>query len=64
MIVGDWIRITASLSPDTPVIFYNSSAKPLENDAYCEGSAVYPSRLWDAKVGWIPCVTVELGEEC
>lgn len=63
MIVQDWIEITATLSPDTPVIFYNSAEKPLESEAYCEGRAVTPSRLWDARAGWLPCVTVDLGEE-
>ena len=64
MNVGDWNEITASLSPDTPVIFYNFAEKPLPPDAYCEGVAVRPSRLWDACEGWHPCVTVDLGEEC
>ncbi len=64
MIVGDWIRITASLSPETPVIFYNSSEKPLNSEGYCEGVGIAPSRLWDARCGWIPCVMVMLGEEC
>lgn len=64
MIVGDWAKITASLTPETPVIFYNSCEKPLESDRYCEGAAVKPSRLWDAKTGWVPCVLVVLGEEC
>lgn len=64
MTIEDWNRITASLSPETPVIFYNSAEEPLPPDAYCEGAALHLSRLWDARVGWMPCVTVDLGEEC
>ncbi len=64
MTVGDWNRITASLSPDIPVIFYNAAEKPLPADTYCEGAALCLSQLWDARLGWCPCVTVDLGEEC
>lgn len=60
MVVGDWNNITASLSPDTPVIFYNSAEEPLPSDSYCEGLSVVPSRLWSGREGWIPCVMVEL----
>lgn len=62
MVVGDINKITASLSPDTPVIFYNSAAEPLSEDAYCDGVAVYPSRMWIGREGWTPCLTVELGQ--
>ena len=64
MNVADWQKITDSLSPDTPVIFYNASETPLHSDRYCEGLSVSVSRLWDAREGWLPCLLVELGEEC
>lgn len=64
MVVSDLNRITASLSPDTPVIFYNSAENCLPPDAYCEGVAVRLSTLWNAHEGWLACVTVDLGEEC
>ena len=64
MIASDLNRITASLSPDTPVIFYNSTENSLPSDAYCEGVAVRVSRMWSPREGWRPCVTVDLGEEC
>ena len=64
MVVKDLNQITACLSPDTPVIFYNSARESLASDAYCEGVAVRLSRLWNAREGWLPCVTVDLGEEC
>ena len=62
MVVGDIQKITASLSPDTPVIFYNSCTEPLSEDTYCDGVAVYSSRMWDGPNGWTPCLTVELGQ--
>ncbi len=64
MIVQDLNRITASLSPETPVIFYNSAENCLPAGTYCDGVAVRLSRLWTAREGWVPCVTVDLGEEC
>ena len=64
MVVNDLNQITASLSPDTPVIFYNSAANCLPSDTYCEGVAVRLSQLWSAREGWLPCVMVDLGEEC
>lgn len=64
MVVSDLNRITDTLSPDTPVIFYNSSADSLSPDTYCDGVAIRLSELWSAREGWRPCVTVDLGEEC
>lgn len=62
MIVGDIKKITATLSPDLPVIFYNSTAEPLASDAYCDGATIKTSQMWVGREGWVPCVVVELGQ--
>ena len=63
MTVDDWKRITESLSPDIPVIFYNPNNRPLAAESYCDGGSVSISKLWDCRKGWLPCVLVELGKE-
>ncbi len=63
MVVGDWQTITATQSPDTPVIFYVAADHPLEEGTYCDGASVAPSRMWTPQDGWLPCVTVTLVEE-
>ncbi len=63
MSVGDCMRIMATLSPEMPVIFYNSSEEPLKGEDYCEGVNIALSRLWDARLGWIPCVMITIGAE-
>ncbi len=60
MVLEDWSEVTAALPPDTPVVFYNASTRPLEPEGYGDGTAVFPSRMWTARDGWVPCVTVEL----
>ncbi len=62
MVLEEWSEITNGLPPDTPVVFYNASTKPLEPDEYGDGTAVFPSQLWTPHDGWVPCVTVELYE--
>ncbi len=63
MVLGDWQQIVSTLSPETPVIFYVAQADGLAPDRYCCGRAVLPSRMWTARDGWVPCVTVDVGEE-
>ena len=62
MIVGDIHKITSAISPDTPVIFYNSNASPLPSDNYCDGLSIRASQMWVGREGWVPCVLVELGQ--
>ncbi len=61
MVLGDWQEIVATLSPDTPVIFYRADAETMPEDSYCDGLRVAPSSMWSSREGWQPCVTVDLG---
>ncbi len=62
MILDDFTQVTDGLPPDTPVVFCNATRQPLDPDEYCDGVAVFPSKIWSYPEGWVPCVTVELGD--
>ena len=62
MVLGEWQGLVQRLDAQTPVIFRLQGDQPLSPDGYCEGLSVTPSRMWDRKQGWQPCLLVELGD--
>ena len=62
LVLGDWQRLAQEMPPDTPVIFRYDGKQPMENEDYCDGLTVAPSRMWEGRAGWRDCILVELGE--
>lgn len=58
----DWQAIQEKMESDTIVLFTLAGDKPLRPGDYCEGVSISPSRVWDGRQGWQPCILVELGE--
>ncbi|MBQ9860599.1 MAG: hypothetical protein IJO76_08020 [Clostridia bacterium] len=62
MVLRDWRAVLQEMPADTPVIFCVTAENAPHFGDYCVGRRVFPSRMWEGKEGWKPCVLVELGE--
>ena len=62
LLLGEWQRLAQEMPPDTPVIFRYDGKQPMENEDYCDGLTVAPSRMWEGRAGWRDCILVVLGE--
>ena len=62
MTLGDWQRLAQEMPPDTPVIFRYDGQQTMRNEDYCDGLRAVPSRMWEGRSGWRPCILVKLGE--
>ncbi len=64
MVLADWQRLSdrnREISPAWPVFFHVAGERPLQPDDYCEGISMGVDSYWDSQKGWLPCITVELG---
>ncbi len=62
MVLGDLVPLLEQCGGDTPVLFRLRGEVSLCPDDYCEGLSATPSRMWEGKTGWRPCILVELGQ--